>query len=70
METFQPKVIEKIKTHLLCSIHSLPRKSCHLWDNVEKYGKSRKGRRWQYNTAHALCVLGNQDWDTHRMCNP
>ena len=32
---FQTKVVEKIKTHILCSkTYSL--KSCHLWDNVEK----------------------------------
>jgi hypothetical protein len=35
-EMFQTKVIEKIKTHILCSITFL-RKSCRLWDNVEKY---------------------------------
>jgi len=31
-----------------------PRKSCRLWDNVEKYG-----RAGLYNTAHALCLLDN-----------
>ena len=29
-----------------------------LWDNVEKYGR-QKSHRWQYNTAHAHCVLDN-----------
>jgi len=33
---FQVKVVEKIKTHILGSITFL-RKSCRLWDNVEKY---------------------------------
>jgi hypothetical protein len=31
------KFVEKIKTHILCSIPFF-RKSCRLWDNVEKYG--------------------------------
>jgi hypothetical protein len=33
---FQTKVVKKIKTHILCSI-TFFRKSCRLWDNVEKY---------------------------------
>jgi len=31
---FQTNVVEKIKTHVLCSI-TLFRKSCRLWDNVK-----------------------------------
>ena len=38
---FQTKVVEKIKTHILCSI-TFFRKSCRLWDNVEKYGTARQ----------------------------
>jgi len=34
---FQTKVVEKLKTHILCSI-TIYRKSCRVWDNVEKYG--------------------------------
>jgi hypothetical protein len=33
-------------------------KSCHLWNNVEKHGRVRQ-ETWQYNTAHALCMLDN-----------
>jgi len=33
---FQTKVVEKLKTHILCSVISF-RKSCHIWDNVEKF---------------------------------
>jgi hypothetical protein len=40
-EIFHTKVIEKIKTHILCSI-TFFRKSCRLWDNVEKYGRCRQ----------------------------
>jgi hypothetical protein len=32
--------VEKIVTHILCSI-TFFRVSCHLWDNVEKYGGAR-----------------------------
>ena len=35
-EMFQTKVVEKIKTHILYSV-TFSRKSCRLWDNVEKY---------------------------------
>ena len=35
-EMFQAKVVEKIKTHILCSMTFFPRKSCRLWDNVEE----------------------------------
>jgi hypothetical protein len=34
---FQIKVVEKIKTHILCSITPPLQKLCCLWDNVEKY---------------------------------
>jgi len=36
---FQTKVVQKIKTHILCSV-TFPRKSCPLWDNVGKYGRA------------------------------
>jgi hypothetical protein len=40
-EMFQTKFVEKIKTHALCSV-TFFRKSCCLWDNVEKYGTPRQ----------------------------
>jgi hypothetical protein len=40
-ETFQALVLEKIKTHILCS-NSLFRKWCCLRDIVEKYGRARQ----------------------------
>jgi hypothetical protein len=40
MRNISEKVVEKIKTHILCSIIFF-RKSCPLWDNVEKYGRPR-----------------------------
>jgi hypothetical protein len=39
---FQTKFVEKIKTHILCSITFFFRKSWLLWDNVEKYGTARQ----------------------------
>jgi hypothetical protein len=40
-EMFQTKFVEKIKTHILCSI-TFFLKSCRLWVNVEKYGTARQ----------------------------
>jgi hypothetical protein len=37
---FQIKVVEKIKTHFLCSVTFFSRKLRRLW-NVEKYGGAR-----------------------------
>jgi len=36
---FQTNVLEKIKTHILLSMTFSPQ-SCHLWDNLEQYGRS------------------------------
>ena len=38
---FQTKFVEKIKIHILC-LYSVFKKSCRLWDNVEKYGRARQ----------------------------
>jgi len=32
---FQTKFVQKIKTHILCSV-TFFRKSCRLWDNAKK----------------------------------
>ena len=39
-EMFHRKVIDKIKTHILYSLHFFP-KAVPLWDNVKKYGTAR-----------------------------
>jgi hypothetical protein len=53
-EMFRAKVVEKIKTHILCSITFL-KKSCHPWDNV---------------MARAHCTLYNYSCKhTLRICN-
>jgi len=41
-EVFQTKVVEKIKTHILRSVTFSFLKSCHVWDNVEKYSRARE----------------------------
>jgi len=51
---FQTKVVEKIKTHILCSI-TFFRKSCRLGDNIEKYCTA--GKPTDNNMAHAHCML-------------
>jgi hypothetical protein len=50
-EMFQTKVVETIKTHILCSVTFI-RKTCSLWDNVEKYGTA-----WQTdNILRLMCI--------------
>jgi len=52
---FQTKLVEKIKTHILCSA-TFFRKSCRLWDNVGKYCSAEEVT--DDNNAHALCTPG------------
>jgi len=51
---FQTKVVQKIKTHILCSI-TFFRKSFRLWDNVGKC--CRAGQATDGYMAHAHCRL-------------
>jgi len=51
---FQTNVVEKIKAHSWFSVTSF-RKSCRLWDNVEKY--FRAGQARYDNMAHLHCRL-------------
>jgi hypothetical protein len=53
-EVFQTKVVQKIKTHVFCSV-TVFWKSCRLRDNSEKCGRARQAT--DYNTAHAHFVL-------------
>ena len=55
-EMFQKKVVEKIKKHILCSVTLFFfRKSCRLWEKVEKY--CRTGQVTDDNMAYAHCML-------------
>jgi hypothetical protein len=47
------KVVEKIKTHILCSV-TFFRKSCCLWDNVEKIWRNQRGHGWRYKMEHGF----------------
>jgi hypothetical protein len=53
-EMFQTKVVQKIKTHIVCSIF-FSRKSCRLWDSVEKH--FRYGQATDDNMTHVHCML-------------
>jgi len=52
MRNFSDKFVQKIKTHILYPT-TFYRKSCRLWDSVEKILYSWVGHRWQYG-ARAL----------------
>jgi len=50
---FQTKVVEKIKTHVLCSV-TIFRKSSRLSNNVENCGTNRQATG---DITHALSML-------------
>ena len=52
------KIVEKIKTHILCLTTFAP-KITTFSANVEKYRTDGQDT-WQYNKVHALCMLDNQ----------
>ena len=53
---FQTKFVEKIKTHILCSVAFVcENRAARLSDNVEKY--CRAGLATDDNMAHAHCML-------------
>jgi hypothetical protein len=71
------KVVEKIKTHILCSIKFF-RKYYGLWDNVEKYGRARQAtddniiRRmrfpwWITKARHTLRIYNTYCFPTEKM---
>ena len=63
--TFQTKVVEKMKTHILCSVtFFFLRKSCRVWGNLKKWRRARQTT--DDNMAYAHCML-----DTHTLttCN-
>jgi len=39
MRNVVEKVVEKIKTHILCSVTHIPRKLCRSGDHVDNYGR-------------------------------
>ena len=62
------KDVEKINTHILCSMTLFFRNSYRLWDNVEKYCRARQAT--DGNIAHAHCMLDTWGYKhTLRICN-
>jgi len=67
-EIFQIKFVEKAKTHILCSV-TFFRKSCRLWDNVEKCGRAgqcagdniTRRMRFACRTTKARIKIHNQN---------
>jgi hypothetical protein len=55
----QTKVVEKIKKNILCSVTFSPQKIMPFKRKCRRLLYSRKGHKWQYNKAYALCVLDN-----------
>ena len=67
---FQKKGVEKTKRNFVFSKFFCSRKSCRLWDNVEKYCWA--GQATDENMAHAHCMLdayGYKHTHTLRLCN-
>jgi hypothetical protein len=74
MRNVSDKVVEKIKTHNLCSVTFFP-KIVPFMRQCVKIWHSQTGRRWQYNTAPPLSVLDNYGYrytlkicHTYRFC--
>ena len=61
-EMFQTKIIEKIKAHILFSVTFL-RKSCRLWENVEKYCRAQQAT--DDSMVHAHCAGYLKATNTH-----
>jgi hypothetical protein len=55
-EMFYKKVLEKIKTHILCSV-TFFRNSPRLWDNFENLTEPEGGHKWRHNMAHTRYML-------------
>jgi hypothetical protein len=53
---FQAKVVDKIKTHILCSVIFFFNRAVHevMWKNMVRVGQAKDD-----NMAHAHCVLDN-----------
>ena len=65
---FQTKVVQKIKTHILCSVTFFFRKSSRYKIMWKKY--CRAGQATDDNMAHAHCLLGYQRYKhTFTICN-
>jgi len=55
MRKISDKILDNIKTYILCSATFFFRKSCRLWDHVAKNSRAAEAR--DDNTTHAPCTL-------------
>jgi hypothetical protein len=62
-EIFQNKFVDKLKTHILCSITFFFRKSCRLYDNVGKF--FRAGQATDDNKCICALRAGYPRLQTH-----
>jgi hypothetical protein len=59
---------ENQNTHIMFNTFFFSLKSCRLWDNVEKFDRTRQAT--VDNMTHARCMLDNEGYQhTLRMCN-
>jgi len=64
---FQSRVVEEIKTHILCSITFFFCKSCLFLDYVGKYSRTEQATN---DNGHAYFMLGTKGYShTLRICN-
>jgi hypothetical protein len=65
-ETFRTRVVEKIQTLILCSTVFSPPKIVQFmrYCGKKKIRYTQTGHTWEYNTAHAHCML-ERATDTH-----
>jgi hypothetical protein len=62
--------VENQETHFTLSKFCLFRKSCRLWYKCGRIWYSQTGYKWQYNTAHAHCMLDTECYKhTNRIYN-
>ena len=64
---FQDKVVEKIKTQFYIQYFFF-RKSCRLWDNVEKYGRGRQPTDDSVTRHMRIACWLTKATDTHSEC--
>jgi hypothetical protein len=55
IEIFRTQILQKTKTHILCSVTFFPLKSCLLGENVESYGRARQAT--DDNITRHMCIV-------------
>jgi hypothetical protein len=68
LRNISDKIVEKIKIHILCLITFFFRKSCHLWDSVEKYSIAVQITDDNIIRRTRIACWISKDTDTHFKC--